>query len=171
MNRWTRREGSRRQQPRQPLKGEPQFTMDDLYISPFTHELTSDEQGRTGYTPMDVNLRPMGIRVMDDYLEALHAGQSDVGEFCARLGAKTSDLDGLVFLLTGMSNQDFRNRWIVRRADDLLRYTDMDVKEIARRSGAGSRNNLYFIYERDLNCSPTMRRQQLRQEGDLGRFK
>jgi len=59
----------------------------------------------------------------------------------------------------------------VRCADELLRYTDKPLAEIARLCGAGSRNNLYFIYERDLNCSPTMRRQQLRQEGDLGRFK
>lgn len=171
----------RSQTPRPAFKGEAQYTLDDLFITPFTHELTSDELGRTGYTPIvgqttdgtmrQRNLCPTGIHVLDAYLQALSRGQSDVAEFCDRYNAKTADLDGLIFLLTGMPNQDFRNRWIVRMADLLLRYTDMTVDEIARRSGAGTRTNLYFIYERDLNTSPTDRRNALRKPGDLGKYK
>jgi len=116
-------------------------------------------------------MNPSGINVLDEYLQALSAGQADIGGFCARHNAKTSDLDGLTFLLTGMSNVDFRNRWMLRCADELLRYTDMTMPEIARRCGAGTRGNLYFIYERELNCSPSQRRLELRQPGDLGKYK
>lgn len=157
--------------PRKPFKGEAQFTLDDLYITPFTHELTADELGRTGYTPLERDMSPSGVNVLDEYLQALSEGRSDIGDFCARHNAKTADLDGLVFLLTGMSNVDFRKRWIVRCADELLRYTDMEVAEVARRCGAGSRGNLYFIYERELNCSPSQRRTELRKPGDLGKYK
>lgn len=157
--------------PRKPFKGTPQFTFEELYITPFTHELTSDELGRTGYTPIAVNLTPTGIRVMDEYLQSLRANTVGIGDFCARYNAKTTDLDGLVFMLTGMSNVDFRNRWIVRTADDLLRYTDMEIGEVARLSGAGTRTNLYYAFERDMNCSPSARRAQARKHGDLGRFK
>jgi len=31
--------------PRKPFKGEAQYSLDDLYITPFTHELTSDGLG------------------------------------------------------------------------------------------------------------------------------
>lgn len=157
--------------PRKPFKGKAQYTLDGLYITPFTHELTADGFGRTGYTPLERNLCPSGVNVLDEYLQALSAGLSDIGGFCDRHNAKTSDLDGLIFLLTGMSNMEFRNRWIMRCADELLRYTDLMMTEIARRSGAGTRNNLYFIYERELNCSPTQRRYELRKKGDLGKFK
>lgn len=156
---------------RKPFKGEPQFTFDDLYIPPFTHELSTDEVGRQGYVPIEKNMTPTGVSVMDEYLQSLHKCMTDIKTFCDRYGARTTDLDGLVFLLTGMSNMQFRARWMVRCADDLLRYTDMDVTEVARRCGAGSRTNLYFIYERDFNCSPSDRREALRKDGDLGRYK
>lgn len=173
MNRWYGREkGSwRPQSPRTPFKGEPQYTIDQLFITPFTHAFTADDMGRTGYTPIERSLNPSGIHILDAYLQALHCGHSDIADFCNRYNARTSDLDGLIFLLTGMTNQDFRNRWILKTADLLLRYTDMTVEEIARRSGAGTRTNLYFIYERDLNTSPTARRHALRKPGELNRYK
>lgn len=173
MNRWYNRsqDGLRRQTPRTPFKGDPQYTLDQLFITPFTHAFTADGMGRTGYTPIERSLSPSGIHILDAYLQALHRGHSDIAQFCERFSARTSDLDGLVFLLTGMTNQDFRNRWILKTADLLLRYTNMTVEEIARRSGAGTRTNLYFIYERDLNTSPTARRQALRKPGELGRYK
>ena len=173
MNRWYSRgnDSLRHQTPRTPFKGEPQYTLEKLFITPFTHAFTADDMGRTGYTPIERNLTPTGIHILDAYLQALHRGHSDIADFCDRYNARTSDLDGLIFLLTGMSNQEFRNRWILKTADLLLRYTDMTVEEIARRSGAGTRTNLYFIYERDLNTSPTARRHALRKPGEKGRYK
>lgn len=173
MNRWYGRDKDnlRHQTPRTPFKGEPQYTFEKLFITPFTHAFTADDMGRTGYTPIERNLTPTGIHILDAYLRALHRGHSDVADFCDRYNARTADLDGLIFLLTGMSNQEFRNRWILKTADLLLRYTGMTVEEIARRSGAGTRTNLYFIYERDLNTSPTARRNALRKPGELNRYK
>ncbi len=162
---------STQQKPREKFKGKAQFTFDGVFITPFTHELTEDEMGRRGYTPIEVNLQPTGIQVFDAYLQALRVGDSRISSFCKRYRAKTSDLDGLVFLLTGMSNLEFRNCWIRRSADLLLRHTDWMMTEIARRSGAGTRTNLYFIYERDMNCSPTDRRYELRMPGDFDRFR
>lgn len=176
-NRWGcgekdgKKDYGRHQGQRAPFKGEPQYTFDEVFITPFTHALTADGMGRTGYTPLERNLTPTGIHIFDAYLQALHRGDTDIAAFCRLYNARTYDLDGLVFLLTGMSNQVFRNRWIVRTADLLLRYTDIGVVEIARRCGAGTRTNLYFIYERDLNVSPSARRRQLRKPGDLGKYK
>lgn len=140
MDRWYGREkdGYRHQEPRTPFKGEPQYTLESPFITPFTHAFTANDMGRTGYTPIERNLTPTGIQVLDAYLQALHRRQSDIADFRDRYNACTSDLDGLVFLLTGMTNQDFRKCWILKTADLLLRYTDMTVEEIAHRSGAGT---------------------------------
>lgn len=157
--------------PRAPFRGTPQFDFEQLYIPPFTHRRSADEDGNIVYRPVgERNLAPTGVAVMDDWLRHLAEGHADLAAFCARYNARTSDLDSLVFLLTGMSNLEFRTRWQLRTADALLRYTKMSVEDIARRSGMGTRNNMYFIYEREFNLSPTERRRQLREKGDVGRF-
>lgn len=173
MDRWygDNRNSRYRHGERAPFKGEPQYTLDQLFITPFTHVLTEDGAGRKEYTPIERNLSPTGIHVLDAYLQRLHRGDFDVAVFCASYNARTQDLNGLMFLLTGMSNLAFRNRWQLRTADLLLRHTDMNIEEIALRCGAGTRTNLYFIYERELDMSPTDRRNQLRRPGDLEKYR
>lgn len=153
------------------LKVEPQFKFDDLYISPFNYQRRYDDDGRKTYVPVEVNRRPTGIHIMDDLLCTLAAGNLDVADFCNQYGIRHSDLDGLLFLLTGMRGVDFRQAYQLRLADDLLRYTSLPVPDVARRCGYGSRVNLYYAYKRDLRTSPTARREQLRQEGDEDRFR
>ena len=173
MDRWYggRTNGRYKQTPHPPFIGEPQFTFKELYIPQFTHKLVTDEYGRSSYQPLERNFTPSGIRVLDDYLQALNRGCTDVSDFCKRYNARTADLDGLIFFLLGMPNLEFRNRWIMHNADLLLRYTDMKIDEVARRSGAGTRTNLYFMYERDLNTSPTERRNDIQKKGDVGKYK
>ena len=160
------------QKPRGAFTGVPQYKFEDLFISPLTHKRSADADGNIIYVPIEPprNLTPTGIKVMDSYLQHLARGEADVADFCKKYNARTSDIDGMVFLLTGMSNQAFRAKWQIHTADLLLRYTDMGVAEVARRSGMGTRTNMYFIYERELDTSPTERRNALRQKGDVGRF-
>ena len=151
--------------------GEPQFTLDYLYITPFTHRRRYSEEGRVSYVPVVRNLKPTGIKLMDDYLRYLSAGHSNITAFSKRYGARVGDVDSLVFLLTGMCGVDFRQAYQMRMADDLLRYTSMSVADVAHRSGLGSRTNLYFAYKRDFKCSPTDRREQLQKQGDEDLYK
>ena len=157
---------------RAAFTGEAQYKFEDLFISPLTHKRSADADGNIIYVPIEParNMTPTGIKIMDSYLQHLARGEADVTEFCKQYNARTSDIDGMVFLLTGMSNQAFRAKWQIRTADLLLRYTDMGVAEVAQRSGMGTRTNMYFIYERELDTSPTERRNALRQKGDVGRF-
>ena len=166
-DRWTKE----KRNPRGAFNGTPQFPFDKLYITPFTHERKTDEYGNSLYLPIEGrNFTPTGVEVMDDYIRHMQRGESNIRAFCKLYNARVADIDSLVFLLTGMSNQRFRAAWQVRTADLLLRYTDMKLNEIARRSGMGTRNNMYFIYERELNTSAKERRDAIRKNGDLGRF-
>jgi len=152
------------------LKSTPQYTLDDLYISPFTRRVRYDEDGRKYYVNIERNTSPTGIHVMDDFLRYMADGGSDVGTFVNRHGIHTDELAALLFILTGMKGALFRQQYQARLADDLLRYTDLSLAEVARRSGIGSQINLYQVLRRDCNMSGTERRRFLRQEGDLGRF-
>lgn len=153
------------------LKVEPQFTLADLYISPFNYERRYNGEGRRIYVPIEVNRQPTGIHILDDLLRTLTAGNLDVAAFCKQYGMRYTDLDGLLFLLTGMRGVEFRQAYQLRLADDLLRYTSLSVADVASHSGCGSRINLYYIYKRDLRTTPSERREKLRQEGDEDRFK
>ena len=153
------------------LKGEPQFTLVDLYITPFTLRKRYDEDGRWQYVPVEKNTAPTGIKIMDDYLMYLSAGHSDMQAFADRHGLKTEEVGALVFILTGMKGVRFRQLYQMRLADDLLRFTDLPFDEVARRSGLGSPNNMYLALRREYDMSASERRAFLQKEGDARRFR
>lgn len=153
------------------LKSEPQYTLEDLFISPFRQKRRYDEEGRWRYVPIERRTAPTGIRVMDDFLNYLAEGQSDMQAFADRHGLKTEEVAALVFILTGMKGVRFRQLYQIRLVDELLRYTDLPFDEVARRSGLGSPNNMYLALRREYNMSASERRLFLRKEGDAGRYK
>jgi AraC-like DNA-binding protein len=159
--------------PRPPRKfrGKPQWTMDEVYISPFTARRRYDEEGVMHYDAIERNTAPTGIEVMDHYLRRLTEGQDVLKDFCRIYGLRTEDIDALIFILTGMSGQDFRMAYQLRLADDLLRYTDLPLAEVAHRSGLGSHTNFCVVIHRERKQTPTARRQFLCKEGDAGRFR
>lgn len=159
-----------RQVVKREFRGEPQYTLDKLYISPFTRRKRWDEDGHWQYIAMERNLTPTGITVMDDYLRYLANGNSDMQAFADRYGLKREEVGAMVFILTGIRGIRFRQLYQMRLVDDLLRYTDMDKKEVARRSGLGSENNMYLALRREYNMGIGERRRFLRKESDLGRF-
>ena len=153
------------------LKGEAQFTLDDLYITPFTLRKRYDEDGRWQYVSVEKNTAPTGINVMDDYLMYLSAGRSDMQAFADRYGLRTEEVAALVFILTGIKGVRFRQLYQMRLADDLLRYTDLPFDEVARHSGLGSPNNMYLALRREYDMSASERRAFLQKDGDAGRFR
>ena len=108
---------------------------------------------------------------MDHYLRRLSEGKDVVKDFCQIYGLRTEDMDALIFILTGMSGPDFRMAYQLRLADDLLRFTDLPLSEVARRSGLGSHTNFCVVIHRERKQTPTERRMALRQKGDAGRFR
>ena len=101
----------------------------------------------------------------------LSEGKSNLKTFGEGYGLTPSDVNGLVLALTGMEAITFRIAWQMRRADELLRYTDLSIEEVARQSGVGSTTNLFYACHRDFHCSPSQRRRHLRQANDLGRYR
>lgn len=152
------------------LKSPAQFTLDQLYISPFSKRRKYDEDGRVSYVEMERNLTPTGFRIFDDYVVYLSRGASNLRAFADRHGLRLTDIDSMVFLLTGMRGVDFRMAIQVRIADDLLRYTDLQLGDVARRAGFGTAYNLYLTYKRECNVAPGLRRCRLQKKGDVGRF-
>ena len=152
------------------LKCEPQYTFEQLYISPMRQKRRYTEDGQVFYDPIERKTNITGIRIFDEYVQYLSNGYSDLQAFADARGLRREDIDSMVFVLTGMRGVDFRLAYQMRMADELLRYTNMTVSEVAKRSGIGSANNLYLAYKRDFNLAPGYRRKAMRQPGDVGRY-
>ena len=152
------------------LKTEQQFVLNDVHITPLRQKRRYSEDGYVSYVEVERQMQPTGIRIFDDYLLYLSKGGSDMLAFANHHGLKREDIDSLVFVLTGMRGVYFRMAFQVRTADELLRYIDLRLDEVSHHADFGIANNLYLTYKREFNIAPGERRQQLRQEGDLGRF-
>ena len=151
----------------------PQFDADALYIPPFRERRVIDpDTGRWSYEPLERNLAPSGVRLLDAYLRRLAAGGFYSSKaVAAELGTTTADLSVFCRLLTGRSSGELFHRFMLRMADDLLRYTDLTTGEVALRCGANTAQNLSRVFRRERGFLPRMRRLELRREGDLGRFR
>ena len=174
-NAWRYRQTLRRSdKPRVPvvrnLLDEPQFRFADLYISPFRWKRQYSVDGVVSYVDMP-KPAPTGIRMFDAYIRYLADGNSDLQAFADAHGLRREDIDSMIFILTGMRGVDFRLKFQLRMAAELLRYTSMSLAEVSRRSGIGSTNNLYLSFKRDFNLAPGYWRLRNRQQGDVGRYK
>lgn len=152
------------------LKSEPQFQFDNLYIPPFRQRRCFTKEGYEYYELMDWPRDRTGIHVFDDYLIFLAEGHPSLEPFLERHGLKWEDVEGLTFALTGLRGTEFRTRWHVRQADELLRYTQLELGDVARRAGFGTAGNLYLTYKREFGIAPGKRRRMIREKNDVGRF-
>ena len=149
----------------------PQFAdMQALYIPPFTQRYYYDREGNRYVEPVERNLQPTGITVLDHWLQALSKGKTDSLCFCYAEGIDLLPFSGFIQVLTGMNPTDFRDRYLLLIADDLLRYTDLKAGEIGRRIGMIGKNSFNKFMKRVRGATPIQRRNALRQPGDLNRY-
>ena len=149
----------------------PQFAdMQALYIPPFTQRYYYDREGNRYVEPVERNLQPTGIAVLDHWLQALSKGKTDSLCFCYAEGIDLLPFSGFIQVLTGMNPTDFRDRYLLLLADDLLRYTDLKAGEIGRRIGMIGKNSFNKFIKRESGATPIQRRNALRQPGDLNRY-
>jgi AraC-like DNA-binding protein len=146
-------------------------TIDELYITPFTARRVYDEDGVINWVPVERNLNPTGLRTVDFIARSFSAGQSDFKVMARQLGCSVQDLRGFLRTLTGMTADEFRNAYMFRLADDLLRYTAMTVDEVAKRSGLHSASQLCQQFMKHRKITAINRRLALRQPRDEGRYR
>lgn len=170
-DRWWSSEEHKRVFKKRELKGKPQYTVDALYISPFTLRRQFTSEGVRYYVPVERNLAPSGIEILDSYLNYLTRGNSSTGAFCKSYGISTSDIDSLCFLLTGLSGRKFKQLYQDKLLDELLRYTNLPLDKVAPLCGLGSASNLYLTCVRDFGMSPGERRYRNRSRKDIDLFR
>ena len=146
------------------------FDFDRLYWPPFTRRRGFDEeQWVTVWSEYDGRPEPTAIPIIDSVVERLHEGRPAAG-VAAEYGISSADLSTVLRVLTGMTTQELEQAWRLRMVDELLRYTPMQIDEIARRCGYSSATSLSRYLAQHTGLSPTERRRELRKKGNLGKF-
>ena len=150
----------------------PQFSIDDLYISPFTKQRAYNPvTGKPFYQPLERNLKLTGVQVLDEMLLKISNGSLvSRKDFAAKYSVTEDDLNGFCKLLTGMGTGDLICELRKRLIDDLLRYTQLPMSSVALRSGFRSNAALTTFVRLHHHCSPSKRRTQLRQRYDAGKY-
>lgn len=156
-------------------KFEPQYTVEQFWCSPFREKRRYATDGDRTWTewdalPADGPVKT-GVRIFDEWIAYIAEGHSEVKAFCKGYGLSATDINSITFVLTGLTTQAFLLKYRLKTLDMLLRYTDMDVKEVARRSGFGSPNNLFLTCKREWNQAPMQRRHTIQKPGDVGRYR
>lgn len=148
----------------------PQFKPEELYISPF--KAVRYYEGATAkphYRPLERNMSPTGVHLLDEFLRIVcTSGNYTLRSLELRLGGDIRDFSAMCRLLTGLSFSELHDVLRLRLADDLLRYTDFEVKEIAKYCGFANYSAMFKLFERTYKYAPGVRRLKLRRSGDLG---
>lgn len=147
------------------------MTIDDLYISPFVARRVYNEDGVKSWVPIERNVNPTGMPVVDFIARSLAEGRSNISWIARQLGCSVTDIIGWCRTMTGMDAREFRRAYMFRLADDLMRYTSLSIDEVARRSGFHSASLLSQQYRKYRNKTAVEVRQTIRQSRDEGRYK
>ena len=148
-----------------------QWPFERLYVAPFTQRRGFDERSLTyRMVPMEQARQLTGIKVLDMVVDRLIKGPGPKKNPRYR-GYTDPKLSATVHKLTGLTLPELRLHWHMQVARDLLRYTDLPLAEVARRSGLGSHTNFCVVIRRERKQTPTERRTALRQKGDAGRYR
>ncbi len=75
------------------------------------------------WVPLERNMKPTGVWVIDNYLQFLMRDGLYRPTFCEKEGVTQAQLTALVSVLTGMGVIEFQQRYMLMVADELLRYT------------------------------------------------
>ena len=151
-----------------------QWTVEQLWRNPFKEERRYKTDGERVWWEWIAVSPPAGtgVKIFDEWLQYLSEGNYEAWTFCCRYpGLRSDDLDSLSFVLTGMRAVDFSAKYRAMTVDLMLRYTDLPLKKVARRSGIDTMNNLYLTCKREWGVAPTERRKAIQKQGDAGRYR
>lgn len=172
---WISKYNTREQYLPRKAKFEPQFTVEQFWRNPLKAKrryATDGERTWVEWDPLPVK-EPLktGIKIFDEWVDYVAEGHSNSKKFCERYGLETSDINSMVFILTGHSTTSFAMAYKLLTLDVLLRYTDLSCKELARQTGIGSTNNLFIMSKTAWGVAPITRRKAIQKPGDVGRYK
>ncbi len=149
----------------------PQFTLDDLYRSPFNRQRALDPiTGSIIYNHIERQESTTGIELLDRYIDMLNSSLAcSPKRFALQNGLEPLVFSAFIFALTALPAVKFQHAYMMRKADDLLRYTSLTVNAVADNCGWPPAT-LCRKFKKKYRQTPARRRWDLQEIGDQGRY-
>lgn len=104
---------------------------EDVFITVFKRKPTEEELWMGVPPDFDGN-RPSGNNLIDLFAYLIRKyGRMDTSEYARIMQLKTSELRGAILAIGGMSAMEWRNRYLLLEAQELMERTDMSITAIA----------------------------------------
>ena len=146
------------------------YSFETLYVSPFTKRLGFDEKElKTIYVPMEQKRLRTGLDVVDLVVDKLIAGQDPL-TLPWQLGMTEAVMSTTFRTLTGLTLVEFRTRWRMRVASELLRYTELPLKEVMSRICYTSQQSFSRMFRKAYGAAPREYRRICHEAGDAGKY-
>ena len=108
---------------------------EDLFVSLFERAATEEERWK-GMPQMMTGNWPSGCIFMDCFARLVHRYQhADIRQYGKMLGLSANMLAATVHALSGIEAAEWRDRYVMLGARELLLTTDLSITEIAKRLG------------------------------------
>ena len=131
------------------------ITVDDIYQSILTKRRVTNAEGWTRMEPVDHSPRPSGSIVMDAVARLLASDCGTSAEALSlALGIEKTDLRSVFRVMTGMKPIAFLRAYRLRRAQEWLARTDLEVGEIARRCGFATHPMFHDTFVKYVGMTP-----------------
>ena len=153
------------------MKRNPQFNVEKLYVTPFIYERKFHPDGRSYLEEITVEIPATGIDVLDDFLRHVRAGNRSVQNIASQIGVAAVELNAFIKVLTGQTISEFIRLYMLHHAQQLLKYTDLSVDEIAHHCGFVNNSNLTQSFTPIVGMPPREYRYQNQSRLDKGRFR
>lgn len=100
---------------------------EDVFITVFKRKPTEEELWMGVPPDFDGN-RPSGNNLIDLFAYLIRKyGRMDTSEYARIMQLKTSELRGAILAIGGMSAMEWRNRYLLLEAQELMERTDMSI--------------------------------------------
>lgn len=96
----------------------------------------SEEELWQGVPPGFHGNRPSGNDFMDLFALLIRKyGRKEIGEYAERMGVSAADLCGAVRAMSGIGAAEWRNRYLVLEAKELLENSSCEIRRISEQLG------------------------------------
>ena len=148
----------------------PQYSLERLYVSPLTKKRGFDERNlEIIMVPMETKRQLTGITLLDAVVDCLIAG-TDPRDVAYHYGVAPEKLSSLVYTMTGLTLVALRKQWRMRMAQELLRYTELSLKDVMQRCGYASMPTFSNFVRQSTGLTPLDIRRDARQRGLIGKY-
>lgn len=95
------------------------------------------------------------IRDLSDYIENYPETNLSVDEWCAKIGLSPAKVQEGFKLIHGKTINEYIRYVRVRKSEELIKTTDLNISEIVYTLGLSSRSYFSHIFKSMYNCSPS----------------